>query len=796
VLTLRGGGWGLVSALTVVFAVRSAAALSTTDAENRARLAISAVEADSGQGERALPRNKKITEEYRIFSGEMLLRTHDYDRAIDELSKVLELHRQGKASVSSYADALYLIGEAYFSSKQMLSARRAYNEILDKGTERPYDAYAGRALSRTVDIALRRNDLASLDAVFAHMATLPASDASGSLQYARGKAYFAKGDFDQARASIQSVPGGSDYAHQAQYLLGVVLLKEAQAAAAPATSPPPGTGSAAAAPATPPARYAAAVEQFRKVTRMPADNETHRHVIDLAWLAMGRLLYESDVYLDAADAYSHVDRNSPEFATMLYELSWVYVRLGDFQRAQRALEVLSITAPQTLEVADGSLLRADLMLRSGEFEGALSLYESVRARFDPIRAQVDKFLASTSDPAVYYDKLTSEDFGSGDQLPPIVLDWAREESEDDNVFAVIDDVSRSRELLRRSRELAAKLNAVLASPTRAKALPEVRAKLQAVLGLINKLGIARYVLAQGMDDTAGDAGGELATVRRERRSLMRRVGFLPVSEGDFLRRDAVGEAQWNTVSQNLQKLTLEVDRLRAIVNGLNRVMQDADRQGVARDPATRARFAQEIAANERDIDMYQQRIKQYREGIEMGRAQIGFGDQRYIEDDQVRARFRQLFQREVDLCASGQDRDAADFARQIQPLLQRAATAEDRLAATRARYEAAAGQAAGVLLKSVSDEVAHLETYAAGLEELDQQARILVGEVAMKNFGLVRERLKGIVLRADVGVVQQGWEVREEERLRVRDLQRERAREEQNLNDELREVLDDSEDDL
>jgi hypothetical protein len=35
--------------------------------------------------------------------------------------------------------------------------------------------------------------------------------------------------------------------------------------------------------------------------------------------------------------------------------------------------------------------------------------------------------------------------------------------------------------------------------------------------------------------------------------------------------------------------------------------------------------------------------------------------------------------------------------------------------------------------------------------------------------------------------------VREEQRTRVVDLQRERAREEQNLNDELREVLDDAE---
>jgi hypothetical protein len=42
--------------------------------------------------------------------------------------------------------------------------------------------------------------------------------------------------------------------------------------------------------------------------------------------------------------------------------------------------------------------------------------------------------------------------------------------------------------------------------------------------------------------------------------------------------------------------------------------------------------------------------------------------------------------------------------------------------------------------------------------------------------------------------VQHAWEIREEQMSRVRDLQRERAREERFLNDELREVLDDAED--
>ncbi|MCA9597080.1 MAG: tetratricopeptide repeat protein [Myxococcales bacterium] len=804
----RAPRWALAALVLSLGVPRSALALSSSDARGRAQLSIKNVETDLPNVQRAAARAraKKLTPAQRIAAGDILYRNKDYDRAIDVFSQVVELYRQGKADAASNADALFLLGESYFHSKQYLSARREFMELLDKGAQSPYSTYAGRSVSRLVDISLRTDDLNRLDEIFAKLNQLPQSDASGSLQYARGKALFAKKDYDAAKSSLNSVAADSPYAHQTQYLLGVVLVKQA----APAAPPPSATPdqpevatSGTAAPEQPvqKARYAAAIEQFRKVTRMKGDTEAHRHVVDLAWMAIGRLFYESDNFLDAAEAYSHVDRTSPEFSTMLYELAWVYVRLGDYQRAQRALEVLSITDPESLRLADGSLLRADLMLRSGQFDKALTLYRSVRSRFDPIREQVDTFLKDVTDPAVYYDRLVEEDVETSDQpggaLSPVVVQWAREEAENDRAFAVIDDVAASRDLIKRSRRLIMKLNAVLGAGTRVRAFPELQASMEQTLGLLNKVGQARRTLALGMDDEAGSAGGELGKVRAERRALMKRMAQLPVTPGDFSRRESAGETQWNKVSQQLQRLTLEADRIQAIINGLKRVLKDADKFGVTSDPNSRQRFQAEIAANERDLEIYRKRIKDYQDAVDMGKVQVGFGDSRFQEDDNVRRRFRQVFAREVQLVASGQDNaDAQAYARAIQPLLSRADTVEDSLENTKASLEREAEDRAKKLEQEVQAEVNNIEKYSGDLDALDQQARLLVGEIAMKNFGLVRDRLKSIVLRADVGIVQQAWEVREEQRMRVRNLQRERSREEQNLNDELREVLDDAGDDL
>jgi len=774
---------------------RPSLALSASEAQGRATTAIRGVEAEIGKPPpQSKFREPPATPAVRIANADMLLHAKNYDAAIDILSKVLELSRQGKASEADYADASFLIAEAYFQSRQHLSARRHYREVLEHASRPAYGEYLGRSLSRLVDISLRTDDLESLDFVFARLDALPQADKSGSLAYARAKALYARKDYNAAKSAVNSVSVGSEYTLQAQYLLGVVLMKETLSLSPAPTGAAKASGKPASAPDV---RFTQAIEQFRKVTRMPASTAAARHVVDLAWMAIGRLFHETDDYVEAAEAYSHVDRGSPEFSTMLYELAWVYVRLGDFERAQRALEVLTITDPNNLELADGSLLRADLMLRAGEFQNALGLYKDVSSHFDPIRQQLDSFLKSTNDPAVYYDKLTTDDFGaaSDDKLPKVVLDWARDQAEDQHVFGVIDDVSRSRNLIKNSRKLASKLNAVLSVSSRVKAFPEIQVQMQQVLSLSNKLARARGTLAEGIDDVANsDVGGELATVRNERRALMKRLGWMPVTEGEFIHRDESGDTQWSRASQALQELTVEADKLNAIVNGLHRVMNEADKHGVTSDAQSRARFQLEIDANERDLVTYHKRIEEFRNAIEVGKAQIGFGDQRYVDDQEVRKRFRELLSREVALLIAGQDSsDAAAYGKSIQPLLARADNDDAALDLQRAKYEEQAIQQANALRDKISQEIALVEGYAQNLDGLDQQARLLVGEIAMKNFSLVRDRLKSIVLRADVGIVQEAWEVREEQALRVRNLQRERAREEQTLNDELREVLDDAE---
>lgn len=768
-----------------------AAAVSADQARKDAGDALGSVEAQLGSVRQVAAAARRLDPSRLVSAAELHLRSKDYEAAIDQLNKVMELERQGKVPAAVAADAAFLLAEAYFAAGQLYSAGRYYELVIERSQDTAYAPFAGRAAGRLVDVALRTRQNDKLDSILARVNSLAPSDPTGSLQFARAKTLLAQGDLPGARAAAASVPAGSEYAHRAAYLAGVTWVREGGRASAPSGSGPrPGEP-------LPPALLEA-IAQFRKAAELPAKTAEQQHVVDLSWMAIGRLLYEQGAYLDASEAYSKVPRSSPEFTTALYELGWTYVRLGDYERGQRALELLSVLEPGRSDAADGALLRADLLLRSGRFEQALAAYHQARDEYDPLQRQVAAFLAKHTDPADYYDVLTADEIDSSGELPAVALEWAREEAAEDRMFAVTDDVAGSRRLVKRSRRLISQLNAVLASSSRAKMFPQLYAELEKVLGLLNRVALARRQLALGLDDEASSrVSGELATVRAERRKLMARLGEVPAYPADFNRRQSQSERSFNAVSQELQRLTLRADYLQAMVNGLRRVLADAERHQATRDPAARARFESELAAGEQELGAYRRRIEELREQVELGRAQIGLGDERFAEDDAVRRKFRELFAREVALVVAGGDsKDAAEYARSIEPLLRRADQAETALERARAGLESASEARSKDVAAQVARERALIEEYAVRLDELDQSARVLLGEMAMHNLELVRQRLRSVVQRADVGLVQHAWELREDHMQRVRQLQRERAREERYLNDELREVLDDAEDSL
>ncbi|MDB4941915.1 MAG: hypothetical protein JWP97_1449 [Labilithrix sp.] len=784
-------------ALGVAWSPRAAKAADPDGDASRAQQEVSSVDRESASVQAAIDKAKaqRYSVEQRLTNGELLFRTKDYPRAVVVFSEILEEF----PDTPSYPDALWLRGETFYAQKEYLSARRDFRALVDRYQEPRFNPYFGKALARLVDVSLRINDIKGLDEIFQKINQVPPAQVDAALLYAKGKGYYFKGDYGASMGALQSVPNGTGYTHQARYFQGMVAIKQAR----PNAAPPTPAGSAPSAPGAPgsprvaPTNYKVAIEHFRAATDLPPDTDEHKHVIDLSWMAIGRLQYEMENYTQAAEAYSKVGRESPEFGTMLYELAWVYVRLGDVQRAERALEVLQVADPSSPLVGDGTLLRADLLLRAGAFDKSLQLYTGVREEYEPMRAKLEAFIDTQPEPRVYYDKLSQQQLDlldQNEQIPPLAIRWAREAEDGPMAFAVIDDVNQCKSLIRQSYQLIDKLNIILSATNHVRAFPELQAGEERALSLLNRISRMRLGIAKGMDDEEPrELSGDMAVARDQRRQAQGVVGGLPISSGEFAERDYAGMRQWNAVSQDLSRRGVEVDYLNATINGLRRMLKEDAQHGVARSPNDVARFNAELDENERLLKQRQGEIVDLRRQIEVGRAQIGIGDARYQNDAVARVQFRDALEREVLLASQGQGGAGTQrYASKVRAALEQARTVEDRLVQQFAELERQVGSRIGEVQAKVEAERLKINGYNMTLGAYDVEAHDLVGQVARRNFLLVRDKLRGIILRADVGITEQAWEVREEELDRVHNLQTERAREEQLLDEELREVLDDS----
>jgi hypothetical protein len=339
-------------------------------------------------------------------------------------------------------------------------------------------------------------------------------------------------------------------------------------------------------------------------------------------------------------------------------------------------------------------------------------------------------------------------------LPPLAVQWAREAEDGPSAFAVIDDITQCRELIKQSNDIIEKLNAVLTSPNRVRAFPELKAGEEKALSLLNRVASRGSRSGRGWTTPTRRALGEIGG--RAKRRSPESASVVPVTEGDFQERETQALKQWNTASQGLQRLNLQVDTLQATINGLRRVLREGPQSGVVRDPSSVGRFEQELAQNEHDLALYRQQTEALRKMVSAGRVQVGFGDQRFIEDAQVRKAYRDAIVREVELASAGAGgAKLAAYARRIAPVLQQGDAADVRLEAAMRDLEAEVYKKSTGLQKTVAQETANIVSYSVRLEDLDREARLVVGEVAMRNFGLVRDRLKSIVLRADVGITEE-----------------------------------------
>jgi len=711
--------------------------------------------------------------EERLTDGELYLRLEDYLRAAILFTDIVDHYPTHRA----YPEALFLLGESLFFADDYLGARKRYAEVIDRSSEPTFSPYLQMALSRLIEIAIYTRDFRDVDGYFVRLEALPSSTLSVTTAYFRAKYLYNRavpiddvlnapanaairgvdqGRLEQARKGFIAIPSGTEFSLRSKYFVGTIHTLRGE--------------------------YLDAIAAFHGVLGHEADHEQERRVVELTYLALGRLYYETEHLEQAVEAYRAVEQTSPHFDEALYELAWTYIRMGDAIQAERALEVLSVAAPDSALNADGKVLRGDLLARTGRYDEAEVVFDEVRATFGPIRDDLELTRREHPDLHAYFRQVVREnldDFDIDDFLPESARRWIDLEGDYERALEVLADLSESKKLVRETKELAERITAVLSAPNRVSVFSDLRRQRERTTGIRNRAARTRATLIDNEAQARGNRPGEVERVRARRREIQAQVMKMPVETEDFIERDLGKLEEYRAAERDLQGLRVEILGLEARIVASRSGLVAVDPEKV--DPRA---LRSQLEGHEAEVKDYEEELTWIRRRLEVGRLHIGVGDKRYQADDAERAKFIDLVDRERKLAGSGGPGYDTAFSR--------IAAVERQLDQRDAEVAAMVQRRVSSMLVVVDEETANLARYRASLGSLEGETEDVVGAITYLNFNRVHGRFYDLVLRADVGKIDVSWARREDHRLRIDALTRERARELQALDDEFRDVMDEN----
>jgi TolA-binding protein len=709
--------------------------------------------------------------EERLTDGELFYRLKDYVRASIILTDVVDNYPQHPA----VADALFLLGESLYSAGDYMGSRTRFRQLIGRADETAFRPYASRSLGRLIEIAIRTRDFDGVEDYFARLSRLPPQEVEAATAYFRAKYLYNKavavedvtrGDeqlktqgidvqgLRQARQAFEAVAESSPYYPQARYFIGVSYTLERQ--------------------------FPQAIEAFRRVIQTQGTTPEHQQVVELAQLALGRLYYETDQLDQAIETYQSVPRTSKWFDVALYEVAWVYIRMGDSTRAERALEVLVIASPESKYIADGSILRGNLLLRNGQLDDAAKVFKGATDSYGPIRDKLDKVLVDHPDTQTYFRGVVRDNievFDANSILPAEAVPFATEEADLKRALDVLSDLAEARALVKETSLLIRRMTDALAIENQASIFPDLRHQRERTIGLRNRAALLRKDLINAAEEKASTSG--VSDIKAERAKLEAALVKMPKRDDEFTARDSQLQGGFTGAARDLSQIDVELLGMDARIVATERFL--ADTQDARTNAQGISAMQSELTAQKGAVEGFRKQVEELKLQLEAGRLQVGVGDARYTHDDQLRAQYIALVDRERSMLG-------ADPA--LDGMFRRISAVESTVGNYDVQIDKAIAERIAAMKQVMSAETTNIEGYQKQLGTLETDAEDVVGSVTYANFSTVRRRFYDLVLRADVGTIDVSWADREEHRMRVELLTRERAREIQALDDEFKEIMD------
>ncbi len=302
----------------------------------------------------------------------------DYETAALEFYILLE-----SGAVSSpvlVSDTEWYLAETLFELGNYVTAKEAYNRILEKGHSHPFFSDAVRRLLEIYGITGENVQFSLLyDKYIATHEVAP----SELVNYTLAKSFYRQGDWQRAVALFGGFPPESLHYGKARYFLGTIDVRQGE--------------------------LENAATEFKLAAQTEIRDSDSRELVDLANLALGRVYYEMGDYLASQRAYELIGRESKYFADRLYELVWNFIKQEAYEEAIREIEIFLLAFPEHKYAARLKIYKGHLHWKQSRYESAHTAYENVVTEYTPIRDLLKSVEDHDEQSSAFFDRLAEED---------------------------------------------------------------------------------------------------------------------------------------------------------------------------------------------------------------------------------------------------------------------------------------------------------------------------------------------------------------------------------------------------
>lgn len=714
----------------------------------------------------------------RVTWGEIYYLTKEYQRASMLLFGAVE-PREGDATPvqdrPDYADALYYLADSLY----LLGNRAAAQGYFEKLLSLRGHGHHEQAILRLMEMGdeLKRWD--DVDRYFQRYLETAGTNVPGQVRYLRGKSLFLAGRDEAAIEALRLVPATDAWALRSRYLIGAAYVRLN--------------------------RMADALTMFEQVAFAKPIAKLDKQVKEMGHLARGRLLYETDRLDESIDAYQNIDYDSSLLTTMLYEVTWTYVRRGqlamrgskgdnltelmrrerakvEYEKALDQLDDLRALDPDGDRSAEIDILAGNLRLQRNEFVEAEEVFTDVLERHRAADEQLRGLMADRSTRERLLADILAMSSGGltvDSRLPPIAARRASQNEDVAKALTVFKDIQASRDDIVATTRLLEELERQLSpdNPARTELFKPLQGGVERSLSLHNtllQLKSQALVVERGLARPPADAAARLQELQGRRAELERRVATLPRTQDAIVARRQKLSAQLAVIDRAAHQVELEIQQRRAELAAVDFM--------VARDGASSSELRSELRKNQvrevrAAVEELERRAAEINAQLASARRQIATAGGRGTGEDALRQAWAASFDEERQLLATARDPAQAGAYTRIDAAVTRLDELARRNSEFRARLDRIVDERLAGARALLAAEKEALSAYVGALGDIDSRATAVRDTATAVALERVSYDLNRIVLRADVGVVDTSFARKQAETEKIGQLQRAKAAE-------------------